>query len=64
MANFWLTKEMVIEALKLSEGAQKETMIGFDGSSKVIGDKEYTIMEIYTCGKKKTVKQEFKKIAL
>lgn len=64
MNSFWLTKEMILEALKLSEGAPQNAFVCFHGKSEVKKGKEYTIMEIVYGNKKKTVKQEFKKIAL
>ena len=65
MANFWLTKKMVLEALKLSEGMPQDTFIVFNGDSEKKGDKTYTIMEISVAGgKKNTIKEEFKPILL
>lgn len=64
MASFWLSKKMVLEALKLSEGEPQSTMIVFEGDSEKKGDKTYTIMSISVGGKKKTVKEEFKPISL
>ena len=65
MASFWLSKKMVLEALKLSEGMPQNTFITFNGDSERKGNKTYTIMEISVAGgKKKTVKEEFKPILL
>lgn len=64
MASFWLTKRMVLEALKLSEGAPQSEIICFDGSSVVEKGVEYTIMNISTCGNKKRIKDTFKKVEL
>jgi hypothetical protein len=64
MANFWLTKKMVLEALKMSEGMSQDTFINFYGSSEVKDGKEFTCMEIQVNGKKKTFKAEFKKLLL
>lgn len=64
MAHFWLTKESVIEALKLSEGKPKNAYIEFESESKVINSVEYTVTTIRAFGKKRTVKQEFEKLYL
>lgn len=65
MSSFWLTKKMLLEALKLSEGKPQETCIMFKGDSERKGDKTYAVMEISVVGgDKKTVKQEFKPIEL
>ena len=64
MARFWITKEMALEALKMSEGMSKNTFICIDGNSEVINGKEYTVTTINVCGKKKTLKREFKKLQL
>jgi hypothetical protein len=60
MASFWITKEMALEALKMS----KDTFICIDGNSEVINGKEYTVTTINVCGKKKILKREFKKLQL
>ena len=64
MSSFWLTKKMVLEALKLAEGAPQSTMIMFNGSSEVKNGREQTVMEIQTCGKKKTLRDDFQKLQL
>lgn len=64
MASFWLTKKMLLEALKMSEGMAQNTMISFNGSSEVKDGKEYTCMTISVGGKKKTLKNEFEKLLL
>lgn len=64
MSSFWLTKKMVLEALKLAEGAPQDTMIMFNGSSEVKNGREQTVLEIQTCGKKKTLRADFQKIEL
>ena len=43
MASFWITKEMALEALKMSEGMPKDTFICIDGKSEVMNGKEYTV---------------------
>lgn len=64
MAAFWITKEMALEALKMTEGMPQSTFIEIEGSSEVINGKEYTVTTINVCGKKKTLKREFKKLQL
>lgn len=64
MANFWLTKRALLEALKLSEGLPQDTMIDFNGCSEIKNDKEYTVTKISVNGKQKTVREEFKKLLL
>jgi hypothetical protein len=64
MASFWLTKRALLEALKLTEGLPQYTMVCFNGSSEVKGDKEYTVVKIDVNGKQKTVKEEFHKLLL
>lgn len=64
MASFWLTKKMVIEALKMVESQPQRTMICFEGDSEVVDDVHYTIMKISACGKKKTLRENFEKICL
>ncbi len=64
MASFWLSKQMLLEALKLSESMPQTTMIMFEGSSEVNNGVEQTIMKISTCGRKKTIKEDFKKLSL
>ena len=60
MANFWLTKKMVLEALRMTEGQPQNTTILFKGDSESVNGKIYTIVEIMACGKKKTIREEFK----
>ena len=62
MANFWLSKKVLLEALKMTEGQPQTTYVSFEGNSEIINDKEYTVTTICTCGKKKTVKLEFDKL--
>lgn len=64
MAGFWLTKKMLLEALKMVESRPQSTMVMFQGDSEVVGDKHYTIMEISACGKKKTLREDYNKICL
>ena len=64
MANFWLTKKMILEALAMSEGMPQSTMISFNGTSEHKGGKEYTCMEIRVGAKKKTLRSEFRKLLL
>ena len=64
MSSFWLTKKMLLEALKMSEGASQNTMICFHGKSEGRGDAEQTVIEINVCGKKKTIRENFKKLLL
>ena len=64
MAKFWLSKKMVLEALKLSEGAPQNTFIMFEGNSERKNGKEFTVMRINTCGKEKVLKEEFNKLSL
>lgn len=64
MAAFWITKEMALEALKLTESMPNTTFIEIEGKSEVINGKEYTITTINVCGKKKILKREFKKLQL
>ena len=64
MASFWLSKKMVLEALKLSEGMPQNEYIAFEGSSEVKDGVEYTVMTISTNGKKKTIREPFNKLGL
>lgn len=64
MASFWLTKQALIEALKLSEGRPQNACIEFEGKSEMVDGVEYTVTTIKAFGKKKTVKQEFQKLYL
>lgn len=64
MAAYWITKETALEALKMTEGMPKETFIVIDSNSMISNGKEYTVTKIKTCGKKKTLKREFKKLQL
>ena len=62
----WLTKKMLLEALKMAEGLPQDTFVYFNGSSKMKDDVEYTVMqiEVPANGKKKTVTEEFHKLLL
>lgn len=62
MANFWLTKKMLLEALKMSEGMPQSTFICFYGSSEGQGEAEKTVMTISVGGKEKTLKENFNKL--
>lgn len=64
MANFWLTKKMLLEALRMSEGMPQSTFICFQGSSEGCGDDEKTVMTISVGGKKKTLREDFNKLKL
>ena len=64
MASFWLTKKMVLEALKMSEGLNQDTFICFNGRSEVKNGVEQTVIEICVNGKKKTIREDFKKLEL
>ena len=65
MANsFWLTKQALIEALKLSEGRPQNACVEFECKSEMVEDVEYTVITIKAFGKRKTVKQEFSKLYL
>jgi hypothetical protein len=64
MASFWLSKKVLLEALKMTEGQPQTTWVTFNGKSEVKDGKEYTVTTINTCGKKKTIREDFKKICL
>ena len=64
MNSFWLTKKVLLEALKMSEGAPQSTMVCFNCHGEGQGDKEQTVVEINVCGKKKTVRENFQKLLL
>ena len=64
MANFWLTKHTLLEALKLSEGLPQDAMIDFNGCSEIKNGKEYTVVKINVNGKQKTIREEFHKLLL
>lgn len=64
MARFWITKEMALEALKLTESMPNTTFIEIEGSSEIFHGKEYTVCTLIACGKKKTIKREFEKLQL
>ena len=64
MANIWLTKKMLLEALKMSEGMPQDTFICFYGSSEGQGEAEKTVMTISVGGKEKTLKENFNKLKL
>ena len=65
MASFWLTKKVLLEALKMTEGAPQTTMVVFDGIAEKGKDgEEITKMVISACGKRKTIKEKFNKILL
>ena len=59
MASFWLSKKVLIEALKLTEGQPQTAWVAFDGKSEMIKGEEYTVVTINACGKKKTIKEKF-----
>jgi len=62
----WLTKKILLEALKMSEGLPQDAFVYFNGSSKVKDGVEYTVMQIEVPGngKKKTITEEFHKLLL
>lgn len=62
----WLTKKILLEALKMSEGLPQDSFVYFNGSSKVKDGVEYTVMQIDVPanGKKKTITEEFHKLLL
>lgn len=62
MANFWLTKEMLEEALTLVADKPKSTMVYINGSSENKNNRVNTIMEFSSNGKKKTIKRDYNKI--
>lgn len=64
MASFWLTKKALLEALKMTEGQPQTTWITFEGKTEVKDGKEYTVTNIVTCGKEKTIREDFNKIRL
>ena len=59
MANFWLSKKNIIEALKMSEGMPQNTKICFHGDSEKVDDVVYTKTTIEVGGKSKTFKEKF-----
>ena len=62
MSSFWLSKKVLLEALKMVEGQPQTSWVSFEGKSEVKNGKEYTVTTISANGKKKTIKQEFDKI--
>lgn len=64
MARFWLSKKMVLEALKLSEGEPQNAIIMFEGDSERKNGKDFTVMRISVVGKEKVVRDEFEKLSL
>ncbi len=64
MANFWLTKKMLLEALRMSEDMPQSTFICFNGSSEGQGEAEKTVMTISVGGKEKTIREDFNKLKL
>ena len=62
MSSFWLSKKVLLEALKMVEGQPQTSWVSFEGKSEVKDGKEYTVTTISANGKKKTIKQEFDKI--
>jgi len=64
MASFWLSKKVLLEALKMVEGQPQTAWVSFEGKSEVKNGKEYTVTTISANGKKKAIKQEFNKISL
>ena len=62
MANFWLSKKALLEALKMSEGQPQTTMIVFKCDSEDKKGVRYTVTNIEVCGKKKTIKKNFDKM--
>lgn len=66
MAHVWLTKKMLLEAIKMAEGLPQSTFVQFKGSSEIKGNTEQTIMEITVPanGKKKTIREDFHKLML
>lgn len=64
MARFWLSKKVLIEALKMSEGRPQNACIAFEGDSEMIDGVEHTVITINAFGKEKTIKQQFNKLYL
>lgn len=66
MAHVWLTKKMLLESLKMTEGLPQSTFVQFKGSSEIKGNTEQTIMEITVPanGNKKTIREDFHKLML
>lgn len=64
MASFWLSKKVLLEALKMSECLPQTTMIMFDGSSEMSDGGEITKMVISVRGSRKTIKENFNKLKL
>ena len=62
MASFWLTKEMLEEALTLVADKPKSTMVYISGSSENKNNRVNTIMEFSSNGKKKKIKRDYNKI--
>lgn len=69
MAHVWLTKKMLLEALRMTEGLPQSTFVYFKGSSEIKGNTEQTIMEITVPAKpancnKKTIREDFHKLMI
>ena len=64
MADFWLTKRHLLEALKMTEGMPQSAFVQFSGKTERKNMKEYTVMTINVNGQKKTLKDEFKKLLI
>ena len=62
MASFWLTKEMLEEALTLVADKPKSTMVYINGSSENKNNRVNTVMNFSSNGKKKTIKRDYNKI--
>lgn len=64
MGRFWLTKKVLLEALRMTEGQPQTTWVTFECDSERINGKDITITTINACGRKQTIKQDFEKISL
>ena len=66
MAHVWLTKKMLLEAIKMAEGLPQSTFVQFKGSSEIKGNTEQTIMEITVPAnrKEKTIREDFHKLMI
>lgn len=62
MESFWLTKEMLEEALTLVADKPKSTMVYINGSSENKNNRVNTVMNFSSNGKKKTIKRDYNKI--
>ena len=64
MADFWLTKRHLLEALKMTEGMPQNTFVQFFGRAEKKDNKEYTVITINVNGQKKTLKNDFDKLLI